>query len=175
MVVIADVAFVRGFIVVPFQNPIRCLGIAGITIDVHNGKTARLLLGDTEDIAVKARRLYTNHVGMALVQLHRKDEHIADSVHRLTEVGPPVYIEAVYVKVCNPRHFVCGQGNLLVPGSPHFEIGVGRGDGCVVLDRPVQDGAQLAAHRVDRGCLQASVLAEWDEITPEDIGNLDGA
>lgn len=68
MVVIADVAFVRGFISVLFQNPIGGLGIAGIAIDVYYGKAPRLLLGDTEDIAVKAGRLYPNHVGMALVR-----------------------------------------------------------------------------------------------------------
>ena len=99
---------------------------------------------------------------------------VADSTHLRQKVLPAVRIESVYVEIGYPRHIVSRERNLHRNGSRRLDFRVGRGHGGVVLGRPRKDGLELTAHRVYRGVLESPPLAERDEVTPEDVGYLDG-
>ena len=74
IVVVSDLASVRGGVIVPFQNPERSLRFDGELIDIDDGLAARLLLDDPEDIPVKAGRLDAYHVRISLPEVAAQDE-----------------------------------------------------------------------------------------------------
>lgn len=174
VVIVPDSPFVRGFVIIAVEDAVGGFSIHRIKVDVDRGPVARFLLGNGKDVAVEARRPDPYHIAMALVKLHGKHEHIADAVHRFSEVSPAVSIEAVDVEIGDAGHFVGGQRDLDVRFFVQPELVVSGRKGGVVFRGPIKDGAQLLAYDGDGRSLQAACLAEGDEVTPKDIRYLHG-
>ena len=107
-VIVPDVRKVRGTVVVLFQDAVGCLRVDGIEVYVHDGPAPGLLLGNRKDIPLKAVSVNPHHIGMALRQVARKDEKVADPVHLVPEILPAGCVEAVNVEIRDAGHIVGG-------------------------------------------------------------------
>ena len=86
VVVVPDGSLVRSLVVVLLQDAVSGFRINRKLVYVHYGEIPGLLLGDAEDIAVKAGTLYPYEVAVALSEVASEDKCIAHPVHPLAEV-----------------------------------------------------------------------------------------
>lgn len=153
VVVVPDRGCIRRTMSVSLQYSVGGLRVNRVAVDVYYCQAPGLLLGDTEDVALKARRLNPYHIGISLEKIAGKHEHIADLVHRFPKVGAALCIVAVNVEIGNAGYFIGSQGDFLIVYLRHFEIAVGGRYLRIVLHCPVEDGTELVAHRFDGGRL----------------------
>ena len=157
-----------------FKDSVGSFRVYRILVYIDHGQTPSLLLGYSKNVTLKARRLDANHIAIPLKEVRTQDEVVAYFVHRLTEVRPPIGVVPIDVKIGDARNLVRCESDFLVSYLGNSKIPIGGRDLCVVLDRPIKNGAKLVAHRLNGRGFEAARLAEGDEILPKNVRHLDG-
>lgn len=107
------------------------------------------MLKDCEDVAVKARAVYADHVGETLTKVAGEDEHVSHTFQLSQMLRSAV--DGREVKVVDVAYLIGSEGNLLMTVRRYLHKVKGGSDPCAIPCSPVKSGTELRADLLDGG------------------------
>lgn len=138
-VVARDVGGEWRLVVILLKNLISGVAINAHPLYIYLGVSSRLLLKDSEDVAVKASLVDANHIGESLTEIARENEHIPDLL-QMSKILRSA-LDGRKIEVIDATYIVWSESHLLPTIWWNLHEVKGWRNPCSIPCSPIQGGA----------------------------------